>query len=96
MKLTHSDSIHRQLANKSSYRAWVLRLSNKGDRDAPKLLRVWQWKGKGECSYAHYLLLKNLYKFKINDKKVKFDKSTETTITFYNTASKLELGVKNG
>ncbi len=91
MKLTHSDDIHRKLANKSSYRAWVLRLSNKGEREAPKLLKVWQWKGKGQCSYAHYLLLKNLYKFKIDEKKVNFDKYTETTITFYNTSSKVNL-----
>lgn len=91
MKLTHSDSIHRQLANKSSYRAWVIRLSNKSERESPKLLNVFQWKHKRECSYAHYRLLKSLYKFNVNEKNINFDKFTETTITLYNTSSKLKV-----
>ncbi len=88
-RLTHSDSIHRKLANKSRYRSLVLRITKKGERDAPKLLKVWQFKGKGECSYAHYLLFKRLYKFKIDKAKVNFDKYTTTTLTYYNTSSRV-------
>lgn len=91
MSLTHSDSIHRLLANKSRYRAWVIRISKKGSREPPKLLKVWNFKGNREISLAHYLLLKRLYPHKINVENIKFDKSTETTLTFYNSASKLNI-----
>lgn len=90
MSLTHADEIHRKLANKSRYRTYVIRISKKGERDIPKLLQVWNFKGKGETSLAHYLLLKTLYKFSVdNIKNVKFDKFTETTLTYYNSSSKL-------
>lgn len=91
MALTHSDKIHRLLANKSRYRAWVIRISEKGEREAPKLLKSWNFKGTRENSLAHYLLLKRLYHHKVNVKKVKFDKHTETTLTHYNSASKLKV-----
>lgn len=91
MAITHADSIHRQLANKSRYHSWVIRITEKGNRDPPKLIKVWNFKGKRENSYAHYLLLKNLYNFKLDVKKVNFDKFTNTLITKYNTASKLDI-----
>lgn len=91
MTLTHSDSIHRLLADKSRYRAYVIRISEKGDREPPKLLKVWNFNGNRENSLAHYLLLKRLYPHKVNVKNVKFDKYTETTITHYNSASKLKI-----
>jgi hypothetical protein len=91
MSLTHADKIHRILANKSRYRAWVIRISEKGKRESPKLLKAWNFKGKKETSLAHYLLLKKLYKFKLNVKNVNFDKYTQTTLTFYNSASKLNI-----
>lgn len=91
MSLTHSDIVHRKLANKSMYRAWVIRISEKGKRDCPKLLNVWNFNGKNKVSLAHYLLLKKLYKFKINVKNINFDNYTRTTLTFYNSASKLNI-----
>lgn len=91
MSLTHSDKIHRLLANKSRYRAWVIRISKKGSREAPTLNRVWNFGGKRENSLAHFLLLKTLYPHKINSKKVNFDKYSETTLTHYNSASKLNV-----
>lgn len=90
MALTHSDSIHRLLADKSRYKAYVIRISKKGSRTPPKLLKSWNFKGKRENSLAHYLLLKRLYNFKVDVKKVKFDKYTETTLTYYNTASRID------
>jgi hypothetical protein len=91
MSLTHADEIHRQLANKSRYREYVIRISEKGSRDAPKLLKVWNFGGKSETSFAHFLLLKRLYKFKIDVKNVKFDRFKSTNITSYNSASKLKI-----
>jgi len=91
MSLTHADQIHRLLANKSRYRAWVIRISEKGDRTPPKLLRVWNFKGNRETSLAHYLLLKTIYPHKINVKNVRFDKNSKTTLTHYNSASKLDI-----
>lgn len=91
MSLTHADKIHRKLANRSRYRAWVIRISEKGKRESPKLLKVWNFNGKNESSLAHYLLLKNLYKFKIDVKNIHFDKYTTTQITLYNSASKLNI-----
>lgn len=88
MALTHADSIHRILANRSRHKEWVLRLSTKGEREPPRLLKVWNFGGKRENSLAHYLLLKSLYKFNLDLKNVKFDKFKETNLTFYNSASK--------
>ena len=91
MSLTHSDSIHRILANRSRYRSWVIRISKKGNRESPKLIKAWNFNGKRENSLAHYLLLKTLYPHKVDVKGVLFDKYTETTITHYNSASKLKI-----
>lgn len=91
MSLTHSDKIHRKLANKSRYRAWVIRISEKGKREPPKLLKCWNFNGKRESSLAHYLLLKKLYNIKLNVKNIHFDKYTTTQITLYNSASKLNI-----
>jgi hypothetical protein len=91
MSLTHADIIHRKLADRSRYRTYVIRISKKGNRDIPKLLGVWNFNGKKETSLAHYLLLKTLYRFDININNVNFDKFTETTLTYYKSASKLNI-----
>jgi len=92
MELTHCDTLHKDLAKKTRYRAWVLRFSGKGSRDEPKFVRFITGENKNNRvqSYAHYKLIHLLYNIEQDkDFKFNFDENTKTFITYYNSASKL-------
>ena len=89
MEKTHCDNLHKDLAKKTRYRAWVLRFSGKGDRKEPKFVRFIHRKNNKIQSQAHYKLIHLLYSH-INDKvfKFNFDGCNKALITNYNTSSK--------
>lgn len=91
MEQTHCDNLHKDLAKKTRYKAWVLRFSGKGNRHEPKFIKFIKGKENNRIqSYAHYKLI-HLLNDKIDEGEYKFnfDNNTKAFITYYNSASKL-------
>lgn len=90
MRETHCDNLHRDLAKRSRYRAWVLRFTMKGRRPAPELIEFLSFGTQRTRlqSNAHHKLLKVL--FPDLPKVTKgydwiLDDTEECRITHYNT-----------
>lgn len=90
MELTHCDNLHKELAKKTRYKAWVLRFSGKGERAEPKFIKFICQENNKTQSMAHYKLI-HLLNGEVDDKKFKFnfDGNQDVIVTYYNTASKL-------
>lgn len=92
MELTHSDSLHRDLAKKTRYRGWVLRLSGKGDREKPKFIKFLIngfRENKVIQSQAHYKLIHTLNEIDDSIFRFNFDNINKVKLTYYNSSSKL-------
>lgn len=94
MDMTHCDNLHKDLAKKTRYRAWVLRFTGKGERKEPKFIKFVSSENNDKIqSMAHYKLIHLLHK-EVDEKgfTFNFDGNEEANVTYYNTASKLTEG----
>lgn len=97
MERTHCDTLHKELAKKTRYKAWVLRFSGKGDRKEPKFIKFIHNSSNSKIqSFAHYKLIHLLNEEIKEDFKFNFDDNTKAFVTYYNTASKLKEEQING
>lgn len=91
-KMTHTDEMHKTMVKHTRYRAWVLRLFEKGERAAPKFLKFIKTDVEyedREQSLAHIKLLSMLdpkIKKQLKYELMATDDNTNIKITHYTTA----------
>lgn len=92
----HADVLHRELATRSRFRAWVLRTSPKGRRAGPELVcyGIDGSRPRQELSSAHwqfYLGHRRDWKTILEHPRLCWDRKTKIWVTHYQTASKVDL-----